>query len=163
MINPTRYTHSSHHWYTPLFVVLLLDFALNVIFPILKSTVQCDLAALLYSLVDYIHATQICTILHSVKHPMHISPNHHNYHRFSIITYRQVATLQPYYLGTIYKPREVMVKYTPVTAISLSLKMPASDNPYKFLRANIPAVYIYYSWYLWRNSRFILLPDMSMV
>ena len=41
--------------------------------------------------------------------------------------------------------------------------MPASDNPYKFLRANIPAVYIYYSWYLWRNSKFILLPDMSMV
>ena len=34
-----------------------------------------------------------------------------------------------------------MVKYSPVSTISLSLlRMPASDNPYKSLRAPIPEV-----------------------
>ena len=49
---------------------------------------------------------------------------------------RHSATLPPYYQCTLHKLREEMVKYSPVSIISLSLiRMPASDNPYKSLRA----------------------------
>ena len=44
--------------------------------------------------------------------------------------------LPPYYQCTLHKLREEMVKYSTVSIISLSLiRMPASDNPYKSMRA----------------------------
>ena len=54
------------------------------------------------------------------------------------------GTVRPCHLITkvhmLYKLGEELVKYTPVSIISLSLKMPASDNPYKSLRATIPDI-----------------------
>ena len=99
-------------------------------------------ATLLYSLPNHILSTNLHHLPpikspQAVKHTLDITVS------ISLImsTYRwqaqcDLAALPPYYQCTLHKLREEMVKYSPVSIISLSLiRMPASDNPYKSLRA----------------------------
>ena len=108
-----------------------------VFFALFQSQLaRCDLAVLIaqsYPLYPNLHHLALIKSPQAVKHTL----NHHRYHQHDYVHLSLTGTERPCRLITkVHKLREEMVKYSPVSIISLSLiRMPASDNPYKSLRA----------------------------